>query len=54
MSNLSTGMLKALGADKQMRNDAVARLVRAANEQAGFFAEFNDPNAAYARCMACE
>ncbi|WP_165793447.1 signal peptide peptidase SppA [Hyphococcus luteus] len=55
MGNLSTTALKALGGDEAKRNDsAVAKLVRAAEEKAEFFEEFNDPNAAYARCLACE
>lgn len=55
MSNLSTTMLKAMGADEAKRSEgAVAKLVRAADKQAEFFGEFNDPNAAYARCMTCD
>ncbi len=55
MGNLSTAALKAAGGDAgERRGGAVARLVRAAEEKAAFFAEFNDPNAAYARCLACE
>lgn len=55
MGNLSTAALKAMGGDEAKRKDsAVAKLVRAAEEKAEFFEEFNDPNAAYARCLACE
>jgi protease IV len=55
LGNLSEGALKALGGGEARRTGgAVAKLVQAAEKQAAFFAEFNDPNAAYARCMTCE
>lgn len=55
LSNLSETTIAKLGGEKQRRTEgAVAKIVRAAEKQAEFFAEFNDPNAAYARCLTCE
>lgn len=55
LGNLSTGMIRKFAGDQGVRTDgAVAQIVRAADEQARFFSEFNDPNAAYARCLTCE
>ena len=55
LSNLSETTLAKFGGDKSKTSDgAVAQLVRAAEKQATFFSEFNDPNAAYARCLTCE
>lgn len=45
------------GLDKTIRAQSespTAKLVKQAEEQLEFFSEFNDPNAAYARCLACE
>lgn len=45
------------GLDKTIRaqsNSPAGKLVKQAEEQFEFFSEFNDPNAAYARCLACE
>lgn len=36
------------------RNTAVGKLAAEARKQVEFFEQFNDPNAAYARCLACE
>jgi len=60
LSNLSEATVAKFGAEKLggakhiAGNSAVAQLVRAAEDQVKFFSEFNDPNAAYARCMTCE
>ena len=55
LSNLSETTIAKFGGEKQRRTEgAVAKIVRAAEKQAEFFAEFNDPNAAYARCLTCE
>ena len=55
MSNLSETTIAKFGGEKQRQTEgAVAQIVRAAEKQAEFFAEFNDPNAAYARCLTCE
>ncbi len=55
MSNLSETMVAKFGGDKQHHAEgAVAKIVRTAEKQAEFFAEFNDPNAAYARCLTCQ
>lgn len=35
-------------------NSAVGKLAAEAQRQVEFFEQFNDPNAAYARCLACE
>jgi protease IV len=45
------------GLDKKARmrrNNAADILIGEAEKQLEFFSEFNDPNAAYARCLACE
>ncbi|GJL90559.1 signal peptide peptidase SppA [Hyphococcus sp.] len=59
LSNLSETSLAAIGVNRNggkefAAHGAVAQLVRAAEAQVKFFSEFNDPNAAYARCMTCE
>ncbi|MEO1135756.1 MAG: signal peptide peptidase SppA [Pseudomonadota bacterium] len=55
MGNLSTTLIsKIAGEESDIKAGAVASIVRSVEEQAAFFAEFNDPNAAYARCMTCE
>jgi protease-4 len=55
LSNLSETTVAKFGGGKQYAaHGAVAQLVRAAEAQVKFFSEFNDPNAAYARCMTCE
>lgn len=36
------------------RASALTKLINAAAKQAEFFDQYNDPNAAYARCLACE
>ena len=46
-----TGLDKTLKAQSQ---SPVGKLVKQAEDQIEFFSEFNDPNAAYARCLACE
>ena len=32
----------------------LTKMMKAAEDQAEFFEEFNDPNAAYARCVTCD
>ena len=57
LSNMSSRVLAMTGADestKLRQSSALRKLVRAADEQVEFFSAFNDPNAAYARCLACE
>ena len=46
--------MTGLGEERSRRASALGKLVRNAEEQVEFFSEFNDPNAAYARCLACE
>ncbi|NOX94671.1 MAG: signal peptide peptidase SppA [Alphaproteobacteria bacterium] len=36
------------------RSNALTALIEEADKQLEFFSQFNDPNAAYARCLACE
>ena len=55
LRNLSSDILMQAGVGKKPRSvGLVAKIVRAAEDQAKFFEEFNDPNAAYARCITCE
>lgn len=55
MRNLSSDVLAKAGYGEPKRPAGlVAKLVKAADDQAKFFEEFNDPNAAYARCITCE
>lgn len=45
------------GFDKKLRmhqNSPAGRLLAQAEQQLEFFSQFNDPNAAYARCLACQ
>ncbi len=45
------------GLDKKVRmrrSNALSILIEEADKQLEFFSQFNDPNAAYARCLACE
>ena len=57
LSGLSTKAIAYAGADEAASRRKTPALVKAAGkieEQIEFFGEFNDPNAAYARCLACE
>ncbi len=57
LGNMSTSILEATGIQEAMaerRRGAIEKLVAKADSQLLFFEEFNDPNAAYARCLACE
>lgn len=57
LSGFSTQVITFTGADKAASLRKTPTLVKAAGkieEQIEFFGEFNDPNAAYARCLACE
>ncbi len=56
LGNMSSQILAASGREDKIRNrqGAVQKLMAKADEQLAFFEEFNDPNAAYARCLACE
>ncbi|VAV94790.1 Signal peptide peptidase SppA (protease 4) [hydrothermal vent metagenome] len=57
LGNMSSQILAASGREDKIRNrrqGAVKTLIAKADEQLAFFEEFNDPNAAYARCLACE
>lgn len=55
LSNLSESLVAKFGGAKARHTEgAVAQIIRAAEQQAVFFSEFNDPNAAYARCITCE
>jgi len=42
------------GRAAKRRGPAVQRLITKAEEHVVFFEQFNDPNAAYARCLTCE
>ncbi len=53
----SETIAKLFGADRwamKNRTSPLGRMIAEAEKQAEFFADFNDPNAAYARCLACE
>ncbi len=55
IDNLAAKAALATRSEKPKRaQGAVARIIREAEKQAAFFDEFNDPNATYARCIACE
>lgn len=46
--------MTGLGDQRARRAGLLRKLVRDAEKQADFFSAFNDPNAAYARCLVCE
>ena len=55
-STSSARLMKAVGVSKSVarsRHARLGRLAAAAEKQLAFFEQFNDPNAAYARCMSC-
>ncbi len=57
LGNMSSQILAVTGLDDKARDHrkgAVQKLIAKADEQLSFFEEFNDPNASYARCLACE
>jgi len=57
LAGLSVDAMNVLGVDDERpmhNNSAVAKIAREIEAQVKFFSEFNDPNAAYARCLACE
>lgn len=52
----SVRVMKAAGFKKQAietHGSALRKVLQAADEQIEFFDQFNDPNATYARCLAC-
>ena len=57
LAGLSASTAQVLGADavsSLRKTPTLAKLVGKVEEQIEFFGEFNDPNAIYARCLACE
>lgn len=55
LGNMSSGALTAVRPGAAgASNGAVAKMLKAVEEKVVFFDQFNDPNAAYARCLACE
>lgn len=57
LSNMSARMVALTGAEEKRerrRGTVLRKLLGEAEEQLKFFGEFNDPNAVYARCLACE
>ena len=57
LSGLSAKGAKALGADRVAtlrKSPTLAKIAQKVEEQLSFFTDFNDPNAVYARCIACE
>lgn len=57
LSGFSAKLVASTGVDEAVSRRNAPALAKAAakiEEQIGFFGEFNDPNAAYARCLACE
>ena len=57
LGNLSSKAMVLTGMDKRhanIKNSAIGKLAGEVQEQAEFFGQFNDPNATYARCLACE
>ena len=56
-STSSARILKLAGfseKDARTSHSTLRKLITQASDQLAFFDEFNDPNAAYARCLACE
>lgn len=56
LSNFSVQAATMIGDDtlRSTASSPIGTLVKAAEDQLEFFEEFNDPNAAYARCLSCE
>ena len=57
LGNLSSETLAMTGLDEKFRKrrvSAIEKIIGQAEQQIEFFEQFNDPNAAYARCLACE
>lgn len=57
ISGLSAKAFSAVGLERGKvagKTPAIAEIAAKAEEQVNFFEEFNDPNATYARCLACE
>ncbi len=57
LSGFSVEAVRFVGADRiasTRKTPTLAKIAGKVEEQIEFFAEFNDPNAAYARCLACE
>lgn len=57
LSGLSSRVMKTMGVGEQTaraRQQGLRKLLAKADAQLKFFEEFNDPNALYARCLACE
>ncbi len=55
-SQSSVRAMKAMGFKKDTisaHSSSLRKLINAADEQIEFFDQFNDPNATYARCLAC-
>ncbi len=57
LSGLSASAVQVLGVDtvsSLRKTPTLAKVAGKVEEQIEFFGEFNDPNAVYARCLACE
>ena len=57
LGNFSSKAIALTGLDEKVskrRSTAMEKLIGQAEEQIEFFEQFNDPNAAYARCLACQ
>ncbi|MEM9014429.1 MAG: signal peptide peptidase SppA [Pseudomonadota bacterium] len=54
LSNMAVKFVNAAGFDKPRNTSFVRKLIAEAEEHVSFFADFNDPNATYARCLTCE
>jgi len=54
LGNMSSRISEVAGFGKSRKASTLDKLVGEAKEQFEFLGEFNDPNAAYARCIACE
>lgn len=56
LGNMSTDVMAFVGADQKRvkKQSVLGKLAREAEKQIEFIGQFNDPNAAYARCLACE
>lgn len=56
IANLSSRAMAMTGEESPTarRGSALSKLIGEAEKQVEFLGQFNDPNAAYARCLACE
>ena len=56
LKNIASDAIVLAGLERQFagNSSALGKIAGAAKAQVEFFDQFNDPNAAYARCLECE